>query len=359
MKAITFLTNLAAVITLLSATEGHTAEVTTVDFTSVTQMPSSWNHAWQTPQIIAGQGLSLSTSVVYPDFLGTSDGWSIRTQAQLQQDFGILGLYVGEAGGTWIGVVANGDVDAGSSPQGFHVGEVDFDPTEEFVLQLDTFDGRFRLWGWTPGNSPAEGTDPLFDIPLLAPDAFPGIWSSQHGQGHGQPFEALFRNVMFSTEHIPLPPACDFDGDNLCNGRDIDQLMTDAATGGTTTDLNGDGIVNDEDRDEWLAMAGQENGFAGPLLVGDADTDGTVGASDLNALALRWQNPEAFDWTVGNFSVAGGMGINVADLNALALNWQNSSPTAAASQAVPEPSGFGVVILASAIVWVSFRHRTH
>ena len=150
---------------------------------------------------------------------------------------------------------------------------------------------------------------------------------------------------------------CNFDGDQFCDGTDIDQLMTDAATGGTETDLTGDGIVDNADRDRWLDLAGSVNGFVEPLLVGDSNTDGTVNANDLNALALSWQNPQVFNWTSGNFSVTGGPGVNAADLNALALNWQASS-VAAASQAVPEPTGFGLMLLATAMGWLMFHRRT-
>jgi protocatechuate 3,4-dioxygenase beta subunit len=161
-------------------------------------------------------------------------------------------------------------------------------------------------------------------------------------------------NIMMPQD-FQVPVFCDFNGDQFCDGIDIDQLMTDAATGGTDTDLNGDGIVDNADRDQWLALAGPENGFAGPLLVGDSDTNGTVDAIDLNALALSWQDPQDHNWTSGNFSVAGGPGVNAGDLNELALNWRASSVAAAASQAVPEPTGI-VPMLLAATGWLMF-HR--
>ena len=77
-----------------------------------------------------------------------------------------------------------------------------------------------------------------------------------------------------------------------------------------------------------------QNGFAESFLVGDSDFDGTVNATDLNALALNWRQASN-DWTGGNFE---GAGVNAADLNALALNWQRTISVAAASQAVPEPA---------------------
>jgi hypothetical protein len=90
-------------------------------------------------------------------------------------------------------------------------------------------------------------------------------------------------------------------------------------------------------------LAGPENGFAGPLLVGDSNTDGTVDSADLNNLALNWHAEEVFNWTDGNYSAGENPGVNSADLNALALNWRESSATAAA---VPEPSAFCLLLLA-------------
>ena len=150
------------------------------------------------------------------------------------------------------------------------------------------------------------------------------------------------RSDVFPSVALEPPPTgadCDFNGDDLCNGVDIDQLMNEAETGGISTDLNGDGVVNDMDRDDWLALAGPENGFAGSLLVGDANLDGISNAADLNPLALSWQNAEVFNWTNGNFTSEGGPGVVVADLNGLALGWQQTAAAAAAGEAaVPEPA---------------------
>ena len=87
--------------------------------------------------------------------------------------------------------------------------------------------------------------------------------------------------------------------------------------------LNGDRTVNNTDRDQWLALAGPENGFAGRLPVGDSDTNGTVDASDLNALALNWR----------------------------------ASSVAAASQAVPEPSS-QILVLVTMLSMFGFWHRS-
>ena len=95
-----------------------------------------------------------------------------------------------------------------------------------------------------------------------------------------------------------------------------------------------------------LAEAGPANEFAGPILVGDADLNGKVEALDLNPLAIAWQDATEFDWSNGNFTSAGDPGVNVSDLNGLALEWQNEVPlAAAANQAVPEPTTASLILL--------------
>jgi len=59
------------------------------------------------------------------------------------------------------------------------------------------------------------------------------------------------------------------------------------------------------------------------VFYGDADLDGSVGASDLNQLALNWQMPVP-RWTGGDFN--GDEIVNAADLNILGENWQKNVP---------------------------------
>lgn len=129
---------------------------------------------------------------------------------------------------------------------------------------------------------------------------------------------------------------CDLVLDGVCDISDIDRLMTSIAaeTHVLEFDLNVDGRVDNLDRDFWLAEAGPRNGFAGSLLTGDANLDGTVDGSDLNELGKSWQSENAL-WSQGNFT---GANSNGADLNELGKNWRNSVARQAATAIVPEPS---------------------
>ena len=57
-----------------------------------------------------------------------------------------------------------------------------------------------------------------------------------------------------------------------------------AATNNLSFDLTGDGSVDLDDRDQWLADAGALNlPSANPFLVGDANLDGAVDGQDFIA----------------------------------------------------------------------------
>lgn len=76
-------------------------------------------------------------------------------------------------------------------------------------------------------------------------------------------------------------------------------------------------------------------------IAGDANEDGRVDASDLNAIGLNWQQMDK-SWSDGDFT---GDGIvDAADLNVVGLNWQTGVPAAA----VPEPSA--VVLFAGSLL---------
>ena len=126
----------------------------------------------------------------------------------------------------------------------------------------------------------------------------------------------------------------DFNGDDAFSTADIDQLVQEIAAGtdGLAFDMNSDRVVDQQDLNEWLAVAGsQKLDSGGTYSFGDANLDGKVDAQDLNSVGVNWQQSPA-TWSQGDFTADGMVG--PADLNLLGLNWRSSAPTVA----VPEPS---------------------
>ena len=149
--------------------------------------------------------------------------------------------------------------------------------------------------------------------------------------------------------------SCDFDGDGVCDISDIDDLTAqgDLKSGADVTDakydLNGDAVLDGEDISLWLEAAGEQNGFAGPLLAGDADLNGTVDATDLNEVGISWQQ-DGKVYSEGDFDGDGL--VNAADLNILGVAWQQEVAVAAA---VPEPSHRWLAVVVGLLILTRFR----
>ena len=101
--------------------------------------------------------------------------------------------------------------------------------------------------------------------------------------------------------------ACDLDGDGDCDDGDADDLVAAIVAGSTEPlfDLTGDGLVNQQDLDQWLVSAGEWNlGPGRAYLRADGNLDGVVDASDF----ILW-NAHKFSsgglWTGGDWNADG------------------------------------------------------
>ena len=122
----------------------------------------------------------------------------------------------------------------------------------------------------------------------------------------------------------------DNDGDYDCN--DIDFLVGEIAgnTNNADFDLTGDGVVNLDDRDAWLAEAATANELSSPYQMGDANLDGFVDVSDFNEWNQnKFTNTAA--WCAGDFSADGA--IDVSDFNLWNSNKFTSSVILASGDA--------------------------
>ena len=212
------------------------------------------------------------------------------------------------------------------------------------TIQRDDPNGAIQLEH--DGNVPLACTliyDPVNGAEGQVGPLDPGVWvlSDSHG----------------NTLEFSVAALCDFDADGQCDSEDINLLygVGDIQQGVSVTqadpifDLNGDGQISLLDRDEWLASAATENGLSSPYFLGDANLDGAVNAEDLNVVGVNWQQDEK-RWTTGDFTGDGR--VDASDLNFVGLNWQRSIPAlaATATNAVPEPSGFCLLVVAGLMI---------
>ncbi len=143
--------------------------------------------------------------------------------------------------------------------------------------------------------------------------------------------------------------ACDFDSSGSCDIADVNDLIYNGIpTNDPIYDLDGSGTVDIGDRDEVLRAIAS--------LPGDANTDGTVDANDLNAVGGHWQQNGITSFADGDFN---GDGIvNASDLSEVGLYWTQTaaefsqSPAAAA---VPEPAAESILLLGALLAWTVRR----
>ncbi len=129
----------------------------------------------------------------------------------------------------------------------------------------------------------------------------------------------------------------DFDGDGLLGVTDLDLLtgdIVDFQQGGgnpSTFDITADGVVDLDDRDAWLTLAGAANLDTGnPYLLADANLDGSVDVLDLqNWFDNMFTN--SAKWSFGDFNADGGI-----DLSDLSI-WNEGKFQVAGSNVNPIP----------------------
>jgi hypothetical protein len=296
------------------------------------------------------------SGVVLADGFPITGNTSIRTQMTLPGAIGndAIGVQVrrndATNAGYSAGIHANGigfivretgSVFLDSTSDAAHVTQ------EDVLLQIDAMGSNLQMWVWRPGEK--MPVDPL----LNADDnVLPGGVISLFAvnlSGNPDP-EGAFRYVLVNTQHIPEPSLCDFNADLVCDVTDVDLMFGrgDLYVGvqlppdDSAFDINGDTLIDSQDVNQWLADAASENGYASSYLLGDANLDGTVNATDLNALAVNWQSDSAV-WSSGDFTGEGS--VNASDLNVIGSNWRKSIGSAAAAHNVPEPSSLMLLLI--------------
>lgn len=145
----------------------------------------------------------------------------------------------------------------------------------------------------------------------------------------------------------------DIDQNGQLDCSDVDSLVAELASGGSNLmfDMNGDGVLTDDDLSRWLQAAGAVNLPSGnPYLPGDANLDGFVDGSDfITWNAHKFSNVAA--WCSGDFNADGF--VDGSDF----IIWNSRKFTSsAAARPVPEPSAIFLILFGCFLRLLIPRH---
>ena len=157
----------------------------------------------------------------------------------------------------------------------------------------------------------------------------------------------------------PFVLPCDFDDNGECSVTDLDTMLSEGplAEGilvdadNAAFDLNGDGVLDQQDVEKWLADAADANGFSQPYFFGDADLDGFVDVGDFNA----WNTSRfsgSTNWSDGDFNLDGV--VDGSDFNLWNQN-KFSATGRFAPVGVPEPNAATLLFAAMLGLGLVFR----
>ena len=182
-----------------------------------------------------------------------------------------------------------------------------------------------------------------------------GTWGEVSFDTRVSSFQEFLTAATGGEAAFVLESGADFDSNGDMDGDDVDALVREivAGTHDLSFDLSSDGAVDNEDLNQWLSDAATENGRNAPYLFGDANLDGSVNVSDLNALGQSWlRHPHT--WQQGDFNADGT--VDAGDLNKIGQNWLVTIPVVAAqATAVPEPAT--VLLLLFGLAGIVCRRR--
>ena len=128
--------------------------------------------------------------------------------------------------------------------------------------------------------------------------------------------------VTSRVVNVSSQDACDFSGDSICDVMDLELLYLEFGSSSPTFDLDGSGLVDNDDLTIWLAQASAADAQGRTFVRGDTNLDGSVGGADFTALASNFG--ETGGWSQGNFvvdAIPGGGVVGGSDFTALASNF--------------------------------------
>ena len=225
-------------------------------------------------------------------------------------------------------------------PQGPQFGSQANYVTSEFsdlTLELFDTDGSTLLASQNAGG--LGFTESILDFDLGAAGEY--FLRISGAQNTAQMYQL---DVGVESSIVVLPGDFDGDGDFAC--ADVDALVQAIVSGENDDfyDLTGEGIVNNSDLSEWLALAGDAELASGnPYQVGDANLDGVVDGLDF----IVWNDSKFTStaaWCQGDFNASGT--VDGSDY----VLWNGNKFTSADLHAVPEPATWMGALFAAGLL---------
>jgi hypothetical protein len=165
----------------------------------------------------------------------------------------------------------------------------------------------------------SHGEGVLWTLRILSPEQFEEgdiTWSMPaYGTDHS---EGGLYNVLGDWSYGVSTDPGDFDMDGDIDADDIDLLMANLGGDPAVYDLTNDGVVDQDDVDEWvfnIVPIGENIG----TVYGDFNLDGEVNAGDLALLATNYGTVGDWGWATGDGNGDGN--VDAGDLAMLATNY--------------------------------------
>lgn len=139
--------------------------------------------------------------------------------------------------------------------------------------------------------------------------------------------------------------ACDLNTDSSCDIDDLDLLYMELGGTDPVFNLDGAGVVNNDDVTVWLQLASVWDPVGRTFVRGDADLNGSVLGNDFTTLAFHFGGPGG--WAEGNFVVdpiPGGGNVDGPDFTVLAFNFGFTSIASPVSSSEVEGADIASVI---------------
>jgi hypothetical protein len=197
----------------------------------------------------------------------------------------------------------------------------------DYIVQLNDGDGNFTFFAELDAPT-AASCSLMFDF-------------DNDGTLDLALFDELANSLTLSRNDGHHVLDGDFDANGNLDLVDIDALVLEISQAAYEPlfDLTGDGLLDLDDLDRWLALGGAENLPSGsPYLIGDANLDGAVDGLDF----IAWNEAkftETAAWSVGDFDADGF--VDGLDF----ILWNEFKFMSADVTGVPEPGLAPVVLL--------------